>query len=73
MADRVLDCKKLNCPMPIVKISREIKQMNSGQTLEVQATDPAFEADVRAWSQKTGHPLVDFVDDEVKTAVIRKS
>jgi len=43
--------------MPIVKISKAMKVLAAGQTLEVLATDPAFKADVEAWVRKTGNVL----------------
>ena len=43
--------------MPIVKISKVVKGLTPGATLEVSADDPAFEADVKAWCQKMKHPL----------------
>jgi TusA-related sulfurtransferase len=60
MKEVELDCKNLNCPMPIVKISRAIKGIEIGDRLVVSATDPAFKADVEAWIRKTGHTLVSF-------------
>lgn len=73
MAAQSLDCTNLNCPMPIVKIRKTINTMESGDILEVTANDPAFGADVRAWSAKTGNKLVRFEDGPVKTAIIEKS
>lgn len=72
MADKELDCKGLMCPMPIVKISKISKEMSSGQTLQVTATDPAFKADVDAWCTKTGNTL-ESVDESggTITAVIK--
>lgn len=72
MAQHHLDCKKLNCPMPIVKISKAFKEMVAGDTLEVEATDPAFKADVEAWVRKTGEVLLSFTDSDVKIAVLQK-
>lgn len=57
MADRKLDCSGLKCPMPILKITKAIQEITSGQTLEVIATDPSFEPDIKAWINKTGHGL----------------
>lgn len=68
-----LDCKGLNCPMPIVKISKAMKKLGPGDRLEVTASDPAFLADVRAWAKKTGNPLVEQDDGEVKRAVLEKA
>ena len=72
MTDVKLDCTGLNCPVPIVRISQAIKKMETGQTLEVTADDPAFSADVDAWINKMGHELVALDDGAVQRAVIRK-
>ena len=73
MADKHLDCKELNCPMPIVQISKAIKGLSPGQTLSVEATDLAFKADLKAWTQKMGHEIIEFADDEpTQQAIIRK-
>jgi len=70
---KILDCKNLNCPMPIVKISKAFKELLEGDTLEVQATDPAFKADVEAWIRKTGEILVSFTEqDNYKVALLQK-
>lgn len=73
MADKYLDCKELRCPMPVVKISQAMKQMSIGQTLEVEATDPTFKADIKAWTQQLGHELVEYTDGAVQRALIRKA
>ena len=73
MADVELDCKGLNCPMPIVKITKAVKGMSPGQTLEVQATDLAFKMDVEAWARQTGNTIVSFEQGEVQQATIRIS
>ena len=72
MTDVKLDCRGLNCPVPIVRISQAIKKMEASQTLEVEADDPAFGADVDAWVRKMGHELVAFDEGAVQRAVIRK-
>lgn len=73
MAQQKLDCKDLNCPMPIVRISQAIKKLDVGDTLEVEAKDPAFQADLEAWVEKMGHKILDFFDGDIKRAVIEKS
>ncbi|MFN7974992.1 MAG: sulfurtransferase TusA family protein [Acidobacteriota bacterium] len=73
MADVELDCKGLNCPMPIVKISRSMRQMTVGQVLAVEADDPSFTADVEAWARKMGHTLVELkVNGPVQRALLEK-
>jgi tRNA 2-thiouridine synthesizing protein A len=72
MADKFLDCKQLNCPMPIVKISQTMKEMSAGETLEVEATDAAFEADIKAWTRQMGHELVEVSSGPTQRAIIKK-
>ena len=35
MADKVVDARGLQCPMPVIKTSQAMKELTSGQTLEV--------------------------------------
>jgi len=56
--DRTLDAKGLLCPMPIVKLAKIIKEMDSKQVVLLEATDPGAVPDVMAWSRNTGHPLL---------------
>ena len=73
MADKKTDCSGLRCPMPIVKTTQGIKDIEMGQTLEVLATDPGFEKDIQAWSNKTGNKLVSFSKENNKfIALIEK-
>ena len=62
-ADRVLDCRHLSCPLPVVRTAQAIRELEAGQVLLVMATDPGFALDVRAWSSRAGHELVDVAED----------
>jgi tRNA 2-thiouridine synthesizing protein A len=59
MADRVLVAVGMKCPRPLFEVSKSIKAMEKGQTLEIQADDPAFKPDIEAWCRRTGNTLVD--------------
>lgn len=39
----------MRCPKPIIQISKKMKELTAEDTLEVEADDPAFQADVEAW------------------------
>jgi len=41
-----------------VKTAQAIKNLVSGQVLELLATDPGVEPDMRAWSSRTGNDLL---------------
>jgi len=71
-ADRCLDCTGLRCPLPIVRVSKTIKEMSCGQTLSITATDPAFKSDLEAWVRTMGHELLEFSDGATQEAWIRK-
>ncbi|NIN64338.1 MAG: hypothetical protein GTO63_06485 [Anaerolineae bacterium] len=57
--DKTVDYKGLFCPMPIVRISKDIKGVEVGQVLEMLADDPGSKADMEAWARQTGHELLD--------------
>ncbi len=59
MADQVLDAKGLNCPLPIIKTKKALKDLAVGGTLEVLATDPGSVADFAAFCRTTGNELVE--------------
>ena len=56
--EKTLDAKGLKCPMPVVKTSKEIKNIAIGGVLEVLATDPGSMADITAWTKSTGNELL---------------
>jgi len=57
--DRTLDCLKLLCPVPIIKISKAVKDLQPGQTLLMLADDPGSKADMIAWAKQTGNDLLE--------------
>ena len=57
--DMTLDCSGLNCPMPVIKTSKAIKQLDIGQILKVVSTDSGSPPDMEAWARQTGHELLD--------------
>jgi tRNA 2-thiouridine synthesizing protein A len=58
VADLVVDCTGLACPVPVVKTAQAIKTLARGHVLELIATDPGVEPDIRAWTSRTGHDLL---------------
>ncbi|WP_134704419.1 sulfurtransferase TusA family protein [Ammoniphilus sp. YIM 78166] len=55
---RVVDASGLACPMPIVKTKKAIEELQTGDVLEVHATDKGAKNDLTAWAKSTGHELV---------------
>ena len=59
MAEQVLDAQGLNCPLPILKAKKALKDVPTGGTLRVLATDPGSVADFAAFCRTTGNELVE--------------
>ncbi|MGY0692770.1 sulfurtransferase TusA family protein [Virgibacillus sp. FSP13] len=57
-ATKVLDAKGLACPMPIVKTKKVMDELNSGDVLEVHATDKGAKSDLSAWVKSGGHEIL---------------
>jgi tRNA 2-thiouridine synthesizing protein A len=56
--DKTMDLKGLPCPMPIVKVSKGIKEIEVGQVLEAVTTDPGALADFPAWAKTSGNEIL---------------
>jgi len=60
--------------MPILKTREAMKALRAGQVLEMVSDDPASEADMKSWSAKTGHDLIEIDrDGAVYRFLIRKT
>lgn len=53
-----LDARGLNCPLPILRTRKAINQLNTGEVLEVTATDPGSIKDMASFCEQTGHRLL---------------
>ncbi|MFQ5442837.1 MAG: sulfurtransferase TusA family protein [Thermodesulfobacteriota bacterium] len=57
-ADRILDARGLNCPMPSVKAALELEGMAAGEVLEVLTDDPVSKKDLPLWAESTGNVVL---------------
>ncbi|MCX7710054.1 MAG: CoA-disulfide reductase [Clostridia bacterium] len=72
-ADIQVDACGLQCPGPILQVYDHIKAMNYGEVLQVRATDPGFQQDIKSWCERTGNRLLNVrYDGSAFTALIRK-
>lgn len=49
----------LQCPGPIMQVSKALEDMVPGDVLEIKATDSGFMNDIKVWCDKTGNTLLD--------------
>ncbi|MCB1391354.1 MAG: sulfurtransferase TusA family protein [Rhodobacteraceae bacterium] len=72
MADQVLDAKGLNCPLPILRAKKALKDMPTGATLQIIATDPGAVKDFEAFCRTTGNELMEHrMDGDIYVFVIK--
>jgi len=50
-----LDCRGKRCPLPIIELSKKIKESEVGQEVLLLSDDPATAADLSAWARMTGN------------------
>jgi tRNA 2-thiouridine synthesizing protein A len=58
MADKLVDARGLNCPMPILRAKKALGEVAVGATIEVLATDPGAPLDFEAFTRETGDALL---------------
>ncbi len=58
-----LDASGLNCPMPILRAKKALKELNSGDILRIVATDPGSVKDFEAFAKQTGNELLESTED----------
>ncbi|MEQ8321185.1 MAG: sulfurtransferase TusA family protein [Rhodospirillales bacterium] len=69
-----LDLKGLNCPLPVLRANKKMKEIMAGDILEIEVTDPAAPKDFKTYSSTTGHELVRSDEaDGVYTISLKKS
>ena len=56
--DQELDARGLNCPLPILRAKKALKDIDVGQVLRILATDPGSVKDFEAFARQTGNELL---------------
>ncbi len=71
--DVTMDLKGLKCPLPVVKVSQQVKKMQVGQVLVAETTDPGAHADFPAWAKTSGNEIINIVKEgEISKFYIKK-
>jgi tRNA 2-thiouridine synthesizing protein A len=64
LADVTLDLRGLNCPLPILRVRKAIRDLAPGGLIEALATDPLAPEDFASFCQSGGHTLIECVESE---------
>ncbi|MBL3591656.1 MAG: sulfurtransferase TusA family protein [gamma proteobacterium endosymbiont of Lamellibrachia anaximandri] len=60
--DQELNVSGLDCPLPIIRTKAAFARMDSGQILQIKATNPEFTREVRVL---TAHGLYELIDESI--------
>jgi len=52
-----VDARGTYCPVPVIKTSEAIRNVEPGAVVEVISDDPAIESDLPAWCKSHGHTI----------------
>ena len=55
---RTYDARGEPCPLPILRLARELRGIGPGQIVALLADDPAAREDVTVWTRRAGHALL---------------
>tara|TARA_B100000900_G_C20532900_1_gene697095 strand:- start:218 stop:445 length:228 start_codon:yes stop_codon:yes gene_type:complete len=61
---KIIDVSGYNCPIPILKIKKEIKTLEKGEILSIIATDPMIKIDLPTFCYQENCKLISMADIE---------
>lgn len=68
-----VDACGMQCPGPILKLSKSIELADIGDTILIESTDQGFQRDVGVWAEKTNNELISLESHAGKiTAQVKK-
>lgn len=70
MARHTLDCHRLLCPMPVIRVQDRVAELSAGEELEAVCTDPGALNDIPAWCRINGHQVVETREQDDEYIVV---
>ena len=65
-----LDCHRLLCPMPVIRVQDQVAQMHAGDEVEAICTDPGALNDIPAWCRINGHEVIEMREQDDEYIVV---
>ena len=54
-----IDCRGMNCPLPVLNTKKSIEALQSGEILKVITSDPGSMKDIPAFCRRNSHELLE--------------
>lgn len=67
MADASVDARNVPCPVPILRVSRAMRDLSPGQSVELLTTDEGAHIDIPAWASDMGHSITETYERDGET------
>jgi len=67
VADINVDARHVPCPVPILRVSRAMRDLEPGQSLELVTTDEGAHVDIPAWASDMGHTITETFERDGET------
>jgi TusA-related sulfurtransferase len=61
--DKSVDARAVACPGPLLAAKKAIRELESGQLMEVLSADSATKRDIPKWAGKKGHEYLGTVEE----------
>lgn len=59
MTRTTLDCRRLLCPLPVIRVQDCVGTLATGDEVEAVCTDPGALHDIPAWCRISGHAILE--------------
>ena len=71
--DIEVDAVGLHCPLPLLRLKKALKNMQSGEVVRVTATDPAAHLDFGVYAEQTDNEIIEYIrKDDQQVFYVRK-
>ncbi len=68
-----VDATGLHCPLPLLRLKKALKEMQSDEVVRVTATDPAAHLDFGVYAEQTGNEIIEYIrEDDQQVFYVRK-
>lgn len=70
MVKETLNARRLLCPLPVIRTQNKVKELQTGDVLEVICTDPGVMQDIPAWCRINGHKVLETKQDQNEYIIV---
>ena len=70
MSILTLDCRRLLCPLPVIRVQDRVAELAPGTRIEAVCTDPGALQDIPAWCRINGHRVLETREEDYGVVVL---